>query len=53
MTDDDLKAIFAYLHSIDPKKNQVPDAVINPPPTAAPTAPTPPAAPGAPPTPRQ
>jgi mono/diheme cytochrome c family protein len=28
LTDDDLKAVFAYLHSIKPVKNQVPDAVI-------------------------
>lgn len=30
--DEDLKAIFAYLHSIPPIKNHVPDAVIAPPP---------------------
>ncbi|MGN6186711.1 MAG: c-type cytochrome [Thermoanaerobaculia bacterium] len=28
LTDEDLKAVFAYLHSIKPIKNQVPDAVI-------------------------
>jgi mono/diheme cytochrome c family protein len=32
MTDDDLKAIFAYLRTIPPVHNQVPDAVINMPP---------------------
>jgi mono/diheme cytochrome c family protein len=29
MTDEDLKAIYAYLRTIPAKKNQVPDAVIN------------------------
>ncbi|HEX7807629.1 MAG TPA: c-type cytochrome [Thermoanaerobaculia bacterium] len=28
LTDDDLKAVFAYLHSLKPIKNQVPDAVL-------------------------
>jgi hypothetical protein len=28
LTDDDLKAVFSYLHSIKPIKNQVPDAVV-------------------------
>jgi mono/diheme cytochrome c family protein len=37
MTDEDLKAIYAYLRSIEPKKNQVPDAVILEPPPAPPT----------------
>lgn len=32
MTDDDLKAMFAYLQSTKPQKNKVPDPVINPPP---------------------
>lgn len=32
LTDGDLKAIFAYLKSIKPVKNQVPDAVLAPPP---------------------
>lgn len=34
MTDDDLKAIFAYLRTIPPVKNKVPDPIIAPPPTA-------------------
>jgi hypothetical protein len=51
--DEDLRAMFAYLRTIEPKKNQVPDAVINEaPPPAAPTPPTPPSAP-APPRPSQ
>jgi len=32
MTDDDLRAIFAYLHSIPPVENHVPDPLINEPP---------------------
>lgn len=36
MTDDDLKAVFAYLTSLPAKKNQVPDAVVAPPPGAPP-----------------
>ncbi len=36
LNDDDLKAVFAYLKSLPPIKNQVPDPVIAPPPTAAP-----------------
>jgi mono/diheme cytochrome c family protein len=28
LSDDDLKAVFAYIHSLKPIKNQVPDAVI-------------------------
>ncbi|MGH9869100.1 MAG: diheme cytochrome c-553 [Candidatus Polarisedimenticolia bacterium] len=32
MTDDDLKAVFAYIMSLPPKKNRVPDPVILPPP---------------------
>ena len=28
LNDDDLKAVFAYIHSLKPIKNQVPDAVI-------------------------
>jgi mono/diheme cytochrome c family protein len=32
MTDDDLKAVWAYLQSIPPVKNQVPDAILAPPP---------------------
>jgi len=37
MTDDDLKAIYAYLKSLPPKKNQAPDAIVaGPPPSAAP-----------------
>jgi mono/diheme cytochrome c family protein len=35
LTDDDLKAVFAYLRSIPPVHNQVPDAIVAPPPTAA------------------
>ena len=37
MTDDDLRALFAYLQSIPPIENHVPDAVLAPPPEA-PTA---------------
>ena len=33
LTDSDLKAVFAYLRSIKPIKNQVPDAVLAPPPS--------------------
>ncbi len=36
MTDDDLKAIWAYLRSIPPIKNNVPEAVMAPPPPDAP-----------------
>ena len=39
MTDDDLKAIYAYLRSIQPRKNQVPDAVVAEPPAPAPSTP--------------
>ncbi|HVR41195.1 MAG TPA: diheme cytochrome c-553 [Thermoanaerobaculia bacterium] len=28
MTDEDLKSVFAYLHSIKPVRNQVPDAIL-------------------------
>jgi hypothetical protein len=35
MTDDDLKAIFAFLKTLPPVTNHVPDAVINEPPAAA------------------
>ncbi|HEV8579036.1 MAG TPA: diheme cytochrome c-553 [Thermoanaerobaculia bacterium] len=34
MTDDDLRAVFAYLRSIPPVHNRVPEAVIAPPPSA-------------------
>jgi mono/diheme cytochrome c family protein len=34
LTDDDLKAVFAYLRSIPPVHNQVPDAVVAPPPAS-------------------
>ena len=34
MTDDDLKAIFAYLQTITAIKNKVPDPVMAPPPPA-------------------
>ena len=36
MTDEDLKAVFAYLKSLPPIKNQVPEPVLNPPPGAPP-----------------
>ena len=39
LTDDDLKAVYAYLRSIPPVKNRVPEAVIAPPPPAAPPPP--------------
>jgi len=39
LTDDDLKAIFAYLRSIPPIKNRVPEAVIVPEPAGAPGKP--------------
>jgi len=42
MTDDDLKAIFAYLKTVPAKTNKVPEAVVAPPPAAA--APASPAA---------
>jgi len=32
MKEDDLRAIYAYLHSLKPIRNQVPDAVLAPPP---------------------
>ncbi|HEY0141182.1 MAG TPA: c-type cytochrome [Thermoanaerobaculia bacterium] len=35
MTDDDLKAIYAYLRSVPAVRNEVPDAVLAPPPMAA------------------
>jgi mono/diheme cytochrome c family protein len=35
MSDDDLKAVFAYLRSIPPVNNPVPNAVLAPPPGAA------------------
>ena len=35
MTDDDLKSVFAYLRSIKPIRNEVPDAVVAPPPSGA------------------
>jgi hypothetical protein len=38
MTDDDLKSMYAYLRSIPPIKNRVPDAVIAPQPEAPPAA---------------
>jgi mono/diheme cytochrome c family protein len=34
MTDDDLKSVYAYLRTIPPIKNQVPDAILAPPPPA-------------------
>jgi len=33
MTEDDLKAVYAYLRTIPPIKNRVPDAVVAPPPS--------------------
>jgi mono/diheme cytochrome c family protein len=39
MSDDDLKAIFAYLKTVEPRKNKAPEGVVNEPPAAgAPTA---------------
>lgn len=35
LNDDDLKAIFAYLRSVKPVRNEVPDPIIAPPPPAA------------------
>lgn len=32
LTDDDLKAVYAYLRTLKPVRNQVPDAVLAPPP---------------------
>lgn len=34
MTDEDLKSIYAYLRTVPPVRNQVPDAVVAPPPPA-------------------
>lgn len=34
MTDDDLKSVYAYLRTLKPVKNQVPDAILAPPPPA-------------------
>jgi hypothetical protein len=38
MTDQDLEAMFAYLRSLPPVKNRVPDAVVAEPPPAAPAS---------------
>ncbi|MFL6193663.1 MAG: c-type cytochrome [Thermoanaerobaculia bacterium] len=38
MSDDDLEAVFAYLRSIPPVRNMVPNAVLAPPGAAAPAA---------------
>jgi mono/diheme cytochrome c family protein len=38
MTDEDLKSVYAYLRTIQPVRNQVPDAVLAPPPPARPPA---------------
>ncbi|MBV8516375.1 MAG: c-type cytochrome [Acidobacteria bacterium] len=38
MTDEDLKSVYAYLRTIKPVHNQVPDAVLAPPPPARPGA---------------
>ena len=35
LTDEDLSAVYAYLRTLKPVKNQVPDAVVAPPPPAA------------------
>jgi hypothetical protein len=35
MTDEDLKSVYAYLRTIKPIRNQVPDAVLAPPPQPA------------------
>jgi mono/diheme cytochrome c family protein len=35
MTDQDLRAVYAYLRTLKPVKNQVPDAVLAPPPAAS------------------
>jgi hypothetical protein len=35
LTDEDLKAVFAYLRSLPPIENRVPDPVIAPPPPAS------------------
>ena len=37
LNDEDLKAIFAYLRSIKPIRNEVPDAIIAPPPAPPPS----------------
>lgn len=34
LTDDDLSAVYAYLRSLKPVRNQVPDAIVAPPPPA-------------------
>jgi mono/diheme cytochrome c family protein len=38
MSDDDLKAVWAYLRSIKPVRNEVPEAVVAPPPSAMPAS---------------
>lgn len=38
MTDEDLKAIYAYLRTIPPVQNHVPDAIVAPPPSASPVS---------------
>lgn len=35
MTDEDLRSVYAYLRTIKPVKNQVPDAILAPPPQVA------------------
>jgi len=35
LTDDDIKAVYAYLRSVPAVRNQVPDAILAPPPPAA------------------
>jgi mono/diheme cytochrome c family protein len=39
MTDEDLKAVFAYLRSIEPRRNQAPEALVNAPPATSETPP--------------
>jgi hypothetical protein len=41
MTDDDLKAVYAYLRTVPPVRNSVPNAVLAPPPAQGTTAPAP------------
>ncbi len=45
MTDEDLKAVFAFLKSIPPIKNAVPEPKLNPPPGGAPGGAPPPGGP--------
>jgi hypothetical protein len=38
MTDEDLKAVYAYLRTVPAISNQAPEAIVAPPPTAPPPA---------------